>query len=226
MAINAIFDKVPWIKGAWGASEVEFIEEPLSLSPRNANPYYRSLNDTDDLGSGICLGMCAEGAIEFDLGLRRHDAHPFRFNPLNDEEKARDWILQGDWFRGMLHQVGKDYARKFLKRFAGVQSRYAWDNGNESDGNYWDYMANVDGIPDFNAHNSTTEQDVRMFLDQLERDDTYINIQRLCRLSDKELLIFQRGYAERLISRGLTYKDMTELDAYLHYKELVGAHVI
>ena len=224
MAITAIFDKVRWIKGEWGSKKVE--ADHGSFHGRSRKPVYRSVLGSSTFDTKVCVGMCAEGAIELDLGMERHDGDPYDYAKFYEEGRAKDWLLGGNWFRGLLYQVGKDYSNKFLRKYALNQYEYHSSYGSSQDALYWSQIVNVEQIPDFNDHLDTKEEDVRDFLEELEKTNIYNNIQRLCRLSDKELEVFKQGYIKRLRNEGNSYSNISGFTSYTHYNQLRNANVI
>ena len=73
---------------------------------------------------------------------------------------------------------------------------------------------------------SELTKDVREFLDVLERSDTYINIQYLCKRPDWEIEVFRKGYIERLVNKEYTYTRISRMGVYQHYEQLLAANVI
>ena len=231
MAISAIFDKVRWVRGSWGASEVDLVSYAVHDTERNSEPYYKSSADSKSYaleGEGACIGMCAEGAIEYDLGVPYHGDGQYLpdYTSHPTEVAAKRWVLQGDWFRKLLTHIGKHHATRFMRDYATARYHKAEEVGDHEEANYWDFVSACDNIPEFNDHASTKETDVREFLDVLERSDTYINIQYLCKRPDWEIEVFRKGYIERLVNKEYTYTRISRMGVYQHYEQLLAANVI
>ena len=234
--ITSVFDKVRLCKGAWSSNTVE--HSILSdHRGKNHEAYYGNGRDVK-YDEAECEGVCAEGAIEWALGMSSHNDSYIFDDWGHSSSFAADSV---DWFRDILRRVTLYFATQYLKEWARAKrgevvesiakaGTVNLDNINSDtlrnrDIEYWNRVMN-DDIPQFNDDVCTTEVSVREFLFSLEDQYTYRELEKHCRLTNEKLEVLRKGYVEALRNQNIGKDIISQEFPSWHFDQLRTANVI
>ena len=224
--ITSVFDKVRLCKGAWATSSVK--HSVLGDQHGRSHSAYYSSGVEVDYNEKECQGVCAEGAIEWALGMESH-------GPKFEEPEPN--IESVAWFRTMLRHVTLFYAGQYLKTWA-REKRQEYDELRRQtkdaqewaslclDINYWGRIVNGGGVPSFNDDSRTTEEIVREYLRALEGQFSYRELEKHCRATDAQLAVLHEGYIAMLKNQNIDSRLIPKYFPRWHFDQLRTANVI